>query len=119
MSCRPPSAGSSGGSTAAGWLLLVLMPGSNIVCLMVGHRRMPPWTFLPLITAGIILKLGVLWVGGQLFEDQITTLLDLIEHYQWWVVAALFAITFAQSAKRVRRVCPGGRAGDRAPGRTV
>ena len=82
------------------------MPGSNIVCLMVGHRRMAPRTFMPLLVVGIGLKLGVLWAGGKLFEDQIKTFLDVIERYQWWIVIGLFAITFVQSANRVRRSVP-------------
>jgi membrane protein DedA with SNARE-associated domain len=86
--------------------LLVLMPGSNIVCLMVGHRRMAPRVFLPLVAVGIVLKLTVLWVGGKLFEDQITTFLDFIERYQWWVMFGLFALTFFQSAGRVRKSVP-------------
>jgi membrane protein DedA with SNARE-associated domain len=90
----------------AGWLLVVLMPGSNIVCLMVGHRKMPGRTFLPLLAVGIALKLAVLWVGGQVFEHQIKTFLDLIERYQWWIVIALFAFTFVQSAGRMRKAVP-------------
>ena len=86
--------------------LLVLMPGSNIVCLMVGHRRMAPRVFLPLVTVGIVLKLTVLWAGGKLFEDQITTFLDFIERYQWWVMIGLFALTFFQSAGRARKSIP-------------
>jgi hypothetical protein len=82
------------------------MPGSNIVCLMVGHRRMAPRVFLPLVTVGIVLKLTVLWAGGKLFEDQITTFLDVIERYQWWVMIGLFALTFFQSAGRARKSIP-------------
>ncbi len=86
--------------------LVVLMPGSNIVCLMVGHRRMAPRTFLPLVTLGIVLKLIVLWAGGKLLEDQIKAFLDFIERYQWWVVIGLFALTFFQSAGRARKSIP-------------
>jgi uncharacterized membrane protein YdjX (TVP38/TMEM64 family) len=85
-----------------GWLALVAMPGSNIVCLLVGHRRMKPTPFLILISLGIVIKLIVLWVGGKIFEDQIRTFLEAIERYQWWVVIALFGISFLQSARRWR-----------------
>ena len=94
------------GVDRAGGALVVLMPGSNIVCLMVGHRRMAPRTFLPLVTLGIALKLIVLWAGGKLFEDQIKTFLDFIERYQWWIVIGLFVLTFFQSAGRVRKSVP-------------
>src|SRR5262245_7279819 len=74
------------GVDRAGWLLVVLMPGSNIVCLMVGHRKMATRVFLPLVMAGIVLKLAVLWAGGKLFEDQIRSFLDFLERYQRGIV---------------------------------
>ena len=85
-----------------GWLALVAMPGSNIVCLLVGHRRMRPTPFLLLISLGIVIKLITLWVGGKIFEDQIRSFLEAIERYQWWVVIALFGVSFLQSARRGR-----------------
>lgn len=85
-----------------GWLALVAMPGSNIVCLLVGHRRMRPTPFIILISIGIVIKLVTLWVGGRIFEDQIRSFLEAIERYQWWVVIALFGISFLQSARRGR-----------------
>ena len=85
-----------------GWLALVAMPGSNVVCLLLGHRRMAPLRFGILISIGIVIKLAVLWAGGQIFEEQIRQFLGWIERYQWWVVGALFALSFLQSARRGR-----------------
>jgi hypothetical protein len=90
----------------AGWLMLILMPGSNLVCLMAGHRRIRTSRFLLCISLGIVLKLVVLWWGGKQFEDEIVWFLDAINDYQWWIVAALFGLTFLQSAKRVRKGLP-------------
>lgn len=90
----------------AGWALVLLMPASNFVCLMAGHRRMPPPKFIALLAAGIVLKLILLWWGGQIFEDQIRWFLNAIEDYQWWVVGGLFLITAIQSANKVRRDVP-------------
>jgi membrane protein DedA with SNARE-associated domain len=90
----------------AGWPLVVLMPGSNIVCLMVGHRRYATRPFVVLLCLGIALKLAVLWVGGRLLDDEIRAVLDFIDRYQWWVVIALFALTFVQSFGRVKRAVP-------------
>ena len=86
----------------AGSAILVLMPGSNIVCLLLGHRRMPPKKFVPLLMVGVILKLIVLWRGGKLFEEQIRDFLSYIERYQWWVVGALFIASTLQSARKGR-----------------
>lgn len=84
----------------AGWLAILLMPGSNIVCLLLGHHRMEPRRFAALASAGVVLKLVLLFVGGHIFEDQIRSVLSFIESYQWWIVIGLFAITIAQSARR-------------------
>lgn len=94
------------GIDRAGWLLVLVMPGSNFVCLMAGHRRMPPVRFCILLAIGVAAKLVVLWIGGRIFEDQIRSFLDWIEDYQWWVVAGLFLLSFVQSAGRVRKGLP-------------
>jgi membrane protein DedA with SNARE-associated domain len=86
----------------AGPAILVLMPGSNIVCLLLGHRRMPPKKFAPLLMIGIAFKLAILWQGGRIFEEQIKSFLEWIEKYQWYVVVGLFAISFLQSARKGR-----------------
>ena len=86
----------------AGSVALVLMPGSNIVCLMLGHRKMPPRRFVPLLMVGIAIKLSLLWQGGQIFEDQIRWFLNYVEKYQWWLVIGLFAISMLQSVRRGR-----------------
>ena len=90
----------------AGWLMLLLMPGSNLVCLMAGHRRMRTRVFLVTICIGIAAKLIVLWIGGKLFEDAIVRFLGWIDKYQWWIVGGLFAITFLQSARRMKNALP-------------
>lgn len=87
----------------AGSVMVVLMPGSNVVCLLVGHRRMAPRRFIPLLVLGITIKLAVLWRGGKLFENQIKDFLSYIERYQWWVVGALFIASALQSARKGRR----------------
>lgn len=86
----------------AGWLALLAMPGSNVVCLLVGHRGMPLRRFVPLICGGIVVKLAVLWAGGRAFEDQIRSVLSAIERYQWWVVIALFGVSLLQMTRRGR-----------------
>lgn len=86
----------------AGSVALVLMPGSNIVCLLLGHKRMDPKRFVPLISLGIAIKLAILWRGGQIFAEQIKSFLTYIEKYQWYVVMALFALSMLQSVRKGR-----------------
>lgn len=84
----------------AGWVAVFFMPGSNIVCLLVGHLKMAPRKFFTSVIAGIIFRLIVLWYGGKAFEDEIRATLDWIDQYQWWIVGILFGITFFQTSRR-------------------
>lgn len=84
----------------AGWLMVFLMPGSNVVCVLLGHRRLPFRTFLMAVIPGIWLKLIVLRVGGDIFEDQVRSFLKAIERYQWWIVIGLFVVSAFQMNKR-------------------
>lgn len=93
----------------AGWLALFLMPGSNIVCLLVGHLRMAPRRFVSVACAGIAVRLTVLWFGGKQVEDQIKSVVSWINGYQWWVVGGLFGVTLVQS---LRRQSPAARDGE-------
>jgi len=84
----------------AGWLAVLLMPGSNIVCLLVGHLGMTRAKFFTFITAGIVLRLIVMWYGGNAMESEIKSALNYIDKYQWWVVGSLFGITLFQTSRR-------------------
>lgn len=86
----------------AGSVALVLMPGSNVVCLLLGHKKMSAGRFLPLLSIGIVIKLVTLRLGGDQFEDQIRSFLSAIEQYQWYVVAGLFGLSFFQSMRKGR-----------------
>lgn len=91
------------GLDRAGWLLVLLMPGSNLVCLLAGHRRMPLRRFGSMLVAGAVLKLVALWIGGRIFDHQIRAFFRFIDGYQWWLVAAAFALTIVQGARRAQR----------------
>ena len=81
------------------WSVLIF-PGSNVVCLLVGHRGMKSRTFLIFVSIGIGIKLWVLRVFGRVFEDQIRSFLEFIDQYQWWLVIGLFALSLAQGQFR-------------------
>lgn len=91
------------GLDRAGWLLVLLMPGSNLVCLLAGHRRMALRRFVPMLVAGAVLKLVALWIGGRIFDHQIRSFFDFIDGYQWWLVAAAFLLTILQGARRAKK----------------
>ena len=79
---------------------VIIFPGSNVVCLLVGHRGMKPRTFLIFVSIGIAIKLWVLRVLGRVFESEIRSFLDFIDEYQWWLVIGLFTLSLLQGQFR-------------------
>jgi membrane protein DedA with SNARE-associated domain len=94
----------------AGWLMLFFMPGSNVVCVLVGHRQMRIRQFFAVIIPAICFRLIVMRIGGDIFEDQVRWFLKSIENYQWYIVLGLFAISAFQMNKR-RPLAPPDRDG--------
>jgi hypothetical protein len=87
----------------AGGALVVLMPGSNIVCALVGLRGMRRGAFGAYLSLGIALRLAWVWIAARQFESQLKSALDWIEQYQWWLVGGFLLLTFLQSWRRNAR----------------
>jgi hypothetical protein len=85
-----------------GWLFVLLMPGSNIVCALVGHRKMSPRTFLTMLVPGIALRLWWVWLAANHWDSELKDALRWIGKYQWWLVGGFFALTLFQSWRRTR-----------------
>jgi membrane protein DedA with SNARE-associated domain len=79
---------------------VLVFPGSNVVNVLVGHAKMPPRRFVPLVCAGIAGKLAFYWWLGDLFADEIRAVIGWIDRWQWWLVAALFALSLLRSIRR-------------------
>jgi membrane protein DedA with SNARE-associated domain len=91
------------GIDRAGWAFVLVMPGSNLVCMMAGHRRMSMRLFAPLLAIGIVLKLIVIRLAGDQFREELEKVLDFIGKYQWWLVGGLFALSFLQSGRKMKK----------------
>ncbi len=81
-------------------LAVLVFPGSNVVNALVGHAKMPPRRHLGLVAVGIAAKLAFYWWLGDVFESQIRAAIAWIDRWQWWVVAALFALSTLRSIRR-------------------
>ena len=86
--------------------IVVLMPGSNLVCLLAGVARVAPRRYAVLVTIGIIGRLVVFWFLGKALEEPLGVVLDFIQRYQWWIVGAFVLLTFAQSFRRAASSVP-------------
>ena len=87
----------------AGPALVFLMPGSNIVCVLVGQRKMSSRSFGTWVSLGIAFRLGWLWIAARLFDSELKKALDFIEQYQWWLVAGFFVISMLQGARKAAK----------------
>ncbi len=83
-----------------GPLFVFLMPGSNIVCALVGHRRMAPRLFFSLMALGTVARLWWVWLAADHFESELKDALGWISRYQWWLVGGFFALTVFQAWRR-------------------
>jgi len=93
----------------AGPALVFFMPGSNIVCVLVGQRQMTRRRFGTWLSLGLVFRLAWLWVAARLFDSELKTVLEYIEKYQWWLVAAFFLISVLQSARKAAKNQPTSR----------
>jgi membrane protein DedA with SNARE-associated domain len=97
--------------------IVILMPGSNIVCLLAGASKMTPRMYGALATIGILGRLVVFWFLGKALEEPLGVVLDWIQRYQWWIVGAFILLTFGQSFRKASAQLPprNGPKGDDRP----
>jgi hypothetical protein len=93
-------------ASSAGGPLVLFMPGSNIVCALVGQRRMPARRFAFFVSMGIAFRLVWVWVAARAFDTQLKHALDWVEKYQWYLVSAFFVVSIVQSARRASAPTP-------------
>jgi membrane protein DedA with SNARE-associated domain len=84
--------------------VVFLMPGSNLVCLLAGARRMPWRRFAIALVTGILARLVFFWFLGKALQDPLDAVLSFMQRYQWWLGGAFFVLTMAQSWRRMGAV---------------
>jgi membrane protein DedA with SNARE-associated domain len=84
----------------AGLPLVFFMPGSNLVCLLAGARRIASRTFAVVLAVGIVARLAFFWFLGKALQEPLERVLDWLTRYQWWVAGGFFILTMAQSFRR-------------------
>ena len=79
---------------------VVLVAPNGYVCLLAGATGMRVRTFLVLNVVGTIGRLTLFLVAGAAFRDQLLDVLELIQRYQWWLVALSLLIVSFQARRR-------------------
>jgi membrane protein DedA with SNARE-associated domain len=88
------------GFHAAWWAVVPVMVGSNAARLLAGARKIPARTFAVLLGLGIAGRLALFWYLGRRFRASLEHVLDFIDRYQWWIIAAFVVVTMVQSYRR-------------------
>jgi membrane protein DedA with SNARE-associated domain len=88
------------GFDAAWWVVVPVMVGSNAARLLAGARNLPARTYGALLGVGIAGRLALFWYLGQRFKVSLERVLDFIDRYQWWIIAAFVVVTVFQSYRK-------------------
>jgi membrane protein DedA with SNARE-associated domain len=97
-----------GVSTAVRWFgkaapVVIFVAPNLYMCILAGASRMRLRTFVALNVSGTVARLILLRVAGDAFDRQLSSVLDFIRQYQWWLVAvSAVAVTVQLITSRKR-----------------
>lgn len=69
--------------------VLLVMPNFYL-CILAGATRMRPRLFIALNLVGTAGRLLLFWIAGEAFREQLEDALELIQRFQWPLVAVSF-----------------------------
>ena len=75
----------------ASYVVVLLMP-NYWVCMLAGATGMRPRVFLPLNFIGTIGRLILIRIAGDVFEDELQSVLDFIAEYRWPLLGLSVAV---------------------------
>jgi membrane protein DedA with SNARE-associated domain len=76
--------------------VIIFIAPSFYWCVLAGAARMRVRTFIALNISGTIARLVLFRVAGDAFRDQLQSVLDWVQHYQWWLIGASFLLVGLQ-----------------------
>jgi hypothetical protein len=80
-------------------VLLVVMPNTYVL-LFAGMDRTRRSTVIALDAIGTMGRLAIFWWAGRRFASQLRDVLDFVQRYQWFLVAALVIVSVIQAARQ-------------------
>ncbi|MFV0306953.1 MAG: hypothetical protein ACK5OX_04345 [Desertimonas sp.] len=87
----------------AEWALIPFFAGSNIVAVLSGTHRTAPARLAALLAVGIAGRLALVWWLAKVFEEPLLDVLDVVQRYQWWVIAVSIGLVVLVNVRNVRR----------------
>jgi membrane protein DedA with SNARE-associated domain len=83
--------------------LVILVAPNLYMCILAGASGMKVRTFLALNVVGTIGRLLLVRLTGNVFEDELESVLHWIRRYQWWLVGISVVVVVLQTIRSRRR----------------
>lgn len=87
----------------AGWVIVPLFPGSNIVAALTGVRRMPLRRLVVLLVIGLVGRLGLMWWLAKVFEEPLLDVLKFIQRWNLPIIIGSIALVVLVNLRNFRR----------------
>ena len=68
--------------------IVIFIAPSFLWCILAGAARMRVRTFIALNISGTIARLVLIRMAGDAFRDELDSVLEWVQRYQWWLIAA-------------------------------
>ncbi|MGZ4790911.1 MAG: hypothetical protein ACXWBO_03530 [Ilumatobacteraceae bacterium] len=87
----------------AEWVLIPIFVGSNIVFVLSGMVQTRWRRILPLLVAGILVRLALLWWLAKEFESQVKSVIDFLQRYQLPIIIGSLVLVIVSNIINIRR----------------
>ncbi|MGZ4771162.1 MAG: hypothetical protein ACXV3B_00635 [Ilumatobacteraceae bacterium] len=87
----------------AEWVLIPIFVGSNIVFVLSGMVQTRWRRILPLLGAGILVRLALLWWLAEEFESQVKSVIDFLQRYQLPIIIGSLVLVIISNIINIRR----------------
>jgi len=86
----------------AAYIVVAVWP-INVVCLLAGATKMRPLAFFTLNITGTLVRIGLIFVIGDLLADPIRSIVSFITDYQWYLTGITFTLVAVSLVRQGRR----------------
>jgi len=91
------------GFARADWALIPFFVGSNIVAAISGIQRTRPGRLAALVALGLVARLALIQWLANVFEEQLTDAINLLQKYSWWFVGGSVILVVLTNSRKTRR----------------
>ncbi len=91
------------GFTKADWAIIPFFVGSNIVAAISGIQRTRTTRLVTFVAIGLVARLALIQWLANIFDDQLTDAINLLQKYSWWFVGGSVILVLLTNSRNTRR----------------